>query len=821
MAVLQSEVRITGHDAGVAAMFEKISNRIDQMAKTAKVSKPFSSLVDGLSKAEAQMKALDRVNSTKAIVEVARQRAAATKAALDQSRQLVAATEAPTKAMQRDLAAREAAHAKVLAMYRREMTAAMEAKRVAQEQGLSLRDREGQQAALRRTIESTTQAMERQVAVERKATLQAAAMERAAHQRREFIERRGIGHVVTQAAGNFLAAHSIVQGVEHATVEGANLAHVQNQARAAGIPALEVQGMTDQALDLSRHYKNVSQESLIELAKEVRSAVVHPDEVPAIMPTMAAAKSVLDGADRSGEASGNLGSLVKGAEAIGAAQNPERLARLIDSYVKAIQVMGKTITPEQIYEFDKYSKTAGARMSDRFLMTTGLSLSQELGGSTAANDIFQAQKAITGGFQNKHIPLGMMADVGLIDKDDIVYAKGSGEAKGLKRGAHVKGDNLAASDLDLWVYREYLPRLEAKGMKSVDEQLNFTQRAFTGAAADVISKMITQRESFAAHAERYGEASGIKGADQMQTDPLVAWSGFTTQLSNLAANLAEPAVKAAGPALDSIAAGLGNLSASVAQFNKDHPTFAPVAETAGAAGAVTAAGYAAWRATQGTARLFGRMIGLGGGEAAAAGEAAGIAGAAGGEAGAVAGTVGAAGAALPLLAGLGLAGGGIYLLSHMGGEQTGSGRYQPPTKRKTDGPGHVAYDRGGAPIWVADPMPPTDNVAPPAVVSLPPAPTLAPPLDIRPPAQREGMAAAAPPPVAPPPGAPQTVDVTGKVQADVTSHVETAFTNRIEITGLPVGISATPVFQSQATRVSTGPSMPNAGAAPHVSRRDE
>ena len=139
----------------------------------------------------------------------------------------------------------------------------------------------------------------------------------------------------------------------------------------------------------------------------------------------------------------------------------------------------------------------------------------------------------------------------------------------------------------------------------------------------------------------------------MQGDPLVAYSSFMTQLGNLAANVSEPAVRAVGPALDAIASGLGNLSGAVAQFNKDHPTLAPIAEGAGAAVAAGGAGVASWYALRGTLGLFGRMAGLGGGEAAggavAAGEAGGIAGAAGGEAGAAVGAIGAAGAALPVL----------------------------------------------------------------------------------------------------------------------------------------------------------------------------
>lgn len=498
--IIRAEAVISARDENVSATFDKIAAKIDRMAKNAKVSSPFSNLAADLTLAQTKLQALEKVGTSKVTSEIARQRVLATKAALDQSRQLVAATEAPTKAMQRDLQAREAAHAKVLTMYRREQEAAQRAERVALDQGLSLHRREAQQELLAHVIDRTTTAMERQVAVERKAAAQAAANDRAAHQRREFIERRGVPHLATQAAGNFFAAHSIVQGLEHATVEGANLAHTQNVNLSAGIPKLEVQGMTDQALTLSRRYRNVSQESLIELAKEARSAVIHPDEVPQIMPTLAAAKSVLDGLDRTGEASGGLGQLVKGSEAIGAAQDPARLAKLIDGYVKAVQVMGKTISPAEIYDFAKNSRLAGAQFSDRFLMTTAMSSIQELGGQTAGKAANEAVGQLSGaGLGKRTGAVKLLAQLGMIDEKDIVYNK-TGEASHVRKGVlhPVKGDKLLGSDPDRFTYETLLPAMEAHGITKVEDQLAAVRTLYSGSksAQDLIGKFITQRESY-------------------------------------------------------------------------------------------------------------------------------------------------------------------------------------------------------------------------------------------------------------------------------------------------------------------------------------
>ena len=66
------------------------------------------------------------------------------------------------------------------------------------------------------------------------------------------------------------------------------------------------------------------------------------------------AKAVLDAQDKSGNSAAGLQFLVKGAEVLGLAQDPERFRNYIDAAVKGLSVAGKTINPEQIFEFAKY-----------------------------------------------------------------------------------------------------------------------------------------------------------------------------------------------------------------------------------------------------------------------------------------------------------------------------------------------------------------------------------------------------------------------------------------------------------------------------------
>ncbi|WP_139234254.1 hypothetical protein [Methylobacterium pseudosasicola] len=358
----------------------------------------------------------------------------------------------------------------------------------------------------------------------------------------------------------------------------------------AGIGFAERQHITDESLKLAVRYKNVTQASVMELWKEMRSVVTHPHEVDAVIEPMVRAKSLLDAKDKTGTASHGLNLLVKGAEAIGAAKDPERFNKLLDGYVRAMQVMGSTITPEGIYEMQKYSKTSGGRWSDRFIMTTAQSLGQELGGSTAGNSIDVATRQIVGGMQNLHSKAKEFARVGLIDRKNLDILK-TGEVKGTKAGVKhaVKGDDLAASDLDQWVYTVLLPHLEKAGIKSESDQMAWVQKNFTGTGANVVAKLIQQRESFEAHAHNYHDALGTAGVDLNRSDPNAGMGAVSKSLETFLGVLSSPMMVQAAHALDSISAGIGSWSLKIDEFNKAHPDIAkfeaPVAAGAGLAGA--------------------------------------------------------------------------------------------------------------------------------------------------------------------------------------------------------------------------------------------
>ena len=565
----------TSNAAKLAASVQEDVRRIDQLKAALKESGASDRLQASMVKlgastshVEGMRQALEKMRQEMGITGVA------TGKLSEDQRKAIKAFESTTIAVVRSTIAEE-----------RNLTAAM-ARQAVEREAILKREAEREADARHRAGER------RQADMKRLFEAETAMRRRQEQQVHAAQERGGIRHMVGTGAAAYVTAHGVAHVGREVLMQGSELQDTRLKMQRAGIsPVMRVQ-MEQQALELSRRYANVGQIAIMDIGKDVRSVIKDQHEVFNATELLTAAKSVLDA---NGGHSDGLSMLIKGAESIGAGNDPVRLKKLINSYVRAIQVMGETINPEQIYQFDKYLKGAGATVSDRFLMTTGLSLSQEMGGSTAANDIFHAQKDIVGGFQNKHIPIKEMLRMGLIDPGDVEYTK-TGEAKGIKAGRKgVAGADVAQTDLDTWVYKYFLPALEKHGLKDEKAQLAFVQKVFTGGESDVITKLIQQRESFQNHGEMFGQAMGTEGTSLNAESASVGLTALTTAIGNLAANVSVEAMAPIGRTLTGVADGLNVL----AQAAKDHPMAAMVSGGAAGAAALAGSGYLSYKVLNG------------------------------------------------------------------------------------------------------------------------------------------------------------------------------------------------------------------------------
>ena len=362
----------------------------------------------------------------------------------------------------------------------------------------------------------------------------------------------GIGQMITAAGGTAIAGGAI-----HAAM---TLQDQKIAMRLAGIKPETVDRYERQALALAKDNPTVTAAAIMKMQQEARSVVQHPEELDAIMPDMVAAKAVLDQIDDTHQASEGLNLLLKGAENIGAAQNPERFRGLLDRYVKALEVTGKTLNPESIFEFDKYARSAGGSLSDRFLATTALSLSQEMGGSSAGKAFAGFYKELSGGLVNLHTAAKSFASLDLIAPDDLDKTK-TGEVKGLKPGRQVKGSALAMSDPDRWVYEILLPAMDAKGIIDPTARKNYISQLFPNTSvADAINKMIQQEPSYENHAKLFDAATGVDGVKILNESIAAQFNAVGSSLNDLAAVAGQDSMKTAADYLSRVANALRNFT---------------------------------------------------------------------------------------------------------------------------------------------------------------------------------------------------------------------------------------------------------------------
>ena len=416
---------------------------------------------------------------------------------------------------------------------------------------------------------------------------------------------QGIYHRMAQSVSRFATMASpvvgggIIAATKNVYHHGADIQSELVKLESAGVPEDERRRALAQSAELSTQFTNVHRAAILEMHKELRSVLLHPEEVPRLLPDVVNAKAVLDATDKTGNSSAGLQFLVKGTEVLGLAQEPARFKAYIDSAVKAMQVMGKQINPEQIFEVAKYAKASGPTLSDRFKLTTALSLAQELGGSTTGQSIDQFVKQIVGGFQGQnHAAAKEFVALGLAKKDDFLTTK-TGDIKGMKSGRRVAGASLAASDPDKWVQQYLLPALVAHGYDTDEKIISEIRRMFpAGRAADLVTKLFTQRESFENHAKLYENAQGLDAWRTLAQDLNAQVDAFKTTMENIGGTLTSPAMKDAALNLQNVTNSLAGWGKDLANWQTEHPVRAKaIAGGALATGAAAGGGLLAWFAS--------------------------------------------------------------------------------------------------------------------------------------------------------------------------------------------------------------------------------
>ena len=390
-------------------------------------------------------------------------------------------------------------------------------------------------------------------------------------------------------------AYEAASAVVHAGVERQ---HALVGAENAGISPADLKRAEAASIAATKGAPNLSATEILTLFKEARSAVQHPEETFHLIPDLAKAASVLKG---SGVENANIADLVKGGESLGLMNDPKRFHAFLEGQVKAMQVMGKTISTEQIYEAAKYSKSAGATLSDEFLNTTLPSLIQEMHGSSAGDAMAMLVKTLRGGVANKHLPVQKLNELGLLEEPSKIRKNKAGQIMGY--AGKVVGDEMLASDPRKWFQEILKPAAEKAGYVTLSDQVRLLNQTLPQTAANLGRIFLQQEKTLEQHRKNYEAAPGLDQAVANQTrDAKAGVMELKAALDDLGAAVsASPAI---GLGLHTIAEGLRSLPDPV--------------KTLGVEAAATAGALLILR-TGGVAATSAGLTGLGGGLVTATG----------------------------------------------------------------------------------------------------------------------------------------------------------------------------------------------------------
>jgi len=368
-----------------------------------------------------------------------------------------------------------------------------------------------------------------------------------------------------------IGAGAIGHGMLHLTreslVNAAERQHEVVQMMQAGMKADEIERVKAEALRLAKTTPNLDPATLMELHKEARSALQHPEEAFEMMPELAKATSRLKAM---GSENVNVADLVKAAESMGMMGSPERFHKFLEGQVKAMSVMGKTIDTAQIYEAAKYSKSAGATLSDEFINLVLPSLIQEMHGSSAGNALSMMTKTLRGGLQNKMTAVKVMDKLGLLPEQDKFVKTKTGAIHGYM--GKVKGDDLLAADPGKWMTEVFKPAAVKAGYTTLSDQIRLLNQILPSTAANLGRILLQQEDTLKAHREYYTGAAGLdQGMENQAEDPKVAMEGLNTSFQALLGTLSSPMMKTAATNMTSFSKTMSGWSESFAEWQKANP----------------------------------------------------------------------------------------------------------------------------------------------------------------------------------------------------------------------------------------------------------
>ncbi|UDL95508.1 hypothetical protein LGH83_04605 [Lichenihabitans sp. PAMC28606] len=596
--IITAEAIITAKD-GTGDVFTKIAGKFQQLGKGAKVSADIERMSKTIEQANSQLRALDKLQSTRTGFSDARAKFNAQRVAVEQAAKAMKEAEKPTRALQVAYTSAQAAVTKASSAFERSKTAMLDAKHAAEGFGTPLARVAAEQARLKSVIDNTTRSIEHQANAENRAAAAHTKAEKAAEARAHGVAHHGIVNYALGGAAAYVGAHSVVSGIEKTLHAGAEYQHE--------IVGLQNAGRTPQQIaDIQRRSSEVV--SRLPTATYLDNMKVISETTPAFgsvehamdhLEFMQKAMSVLkaSGGEHIKGTSGDVGrAFAKTFEE--RFTKPENFESEANAMIPAMVASGGVFNPEQLYAFAQQAKGSLPNYSMRFLSRIAPSLIGAQGGDragTAAN----AFTSIIMGKVNDKKQAEEWERYGLLDDKKVI--KKAGNVVSWKAGA-VSNTDLALRDPLEWAEKVALPAMMAKGVKT-DDRLELAKALgtmFRNQNGNMFANEIMQADSRSRLHKDEGLTNQVGSTDDiyhrnLTSDPTVGLTALNASLENLETTLTGDGMKTIAGGLSGLASGIDVLANAL----KDHPMLAMTGGAVTGAAALGGAGYASYQLMNG------------------------------------------------------------------------------------------------------------------------------------------------------------------------------------------------------------------------------
>lgn len=376
-----------------------------------------------------------------------------------------------------------------------------------------------------------------------------------------------LGRLKLAAAGaaGVLAGEGMLKGMVKLVDHGNELIKIQRNMAQAGVKQVEIQEAYNKAWEMTRKHTNISATEVMKMINDARMTfgsqhdATHHIEDFVQMASFLKAYQGGKHANKGAELLAEVNAAMKSGEIAGKI-TPAEMAEHVKQLTAMKVAYGEQLKIGQYLTAQRAAGVALRNTSDDFRYGMFPALVQE-NGPNAGTMLMTAFNKVVAGTGNRTKSLERMAEIGLLNKDQLEYTS-SGHIKGLKNADAIKGSHEAAMNFGNWVMKTLKPMLDKKTGGDPIKEAQFISSMFPDRnAAKAITEIIQQFRKLEKDAEQMRAArQAMDMGKYVGQDYDAQRQAFHTQLDNLMKTLGGPLVGPATEMLKKINEALSGLA---------------------------------------------------------------------------------------------------------------------------------------------------------------------------------------------------------------------------------------------------------------------